>query len=491
MQSVAAIYQRTINQQQTVQEKVSAAPPEAHVRVARHWAEQTDSQILARLAVDSPELSAIASALPLGSVARRNVFRVLSATAGEDERYAGLLRNAELLREAIPVLATSSLVTDILVRHPEDLSELAHARPSPSEDEGANGSQGATAAELETPEITGAEESTQSAVMAQLRRSYRRSVLRSCMRDCLSPRPVWDSLAELTGAAEAAIGNAFNAMGAPDGCAVLALGRLGTAEFDVLSDADLLFVYGDSVASEQAAAAAAALLTLLGSYTSDGIVFTVDMRLRPHGNQGELATSISQLARYFQTEAQPWEALTYTKLRHIAGSAEIAAEVAELVLRFHRRFSADLFGGELWFHQQLREMRTRLEDSVGRERNFKQGWGGFYDIDFIVGGLSIEHGLAVAACDIIARLTALRRAGLLAEQDFSSLCHYAWFLRALEHWLRVVYGAARSSLPSSTPDLQAVSRLMQPGRELPEMLPDSLNEALRAIRTIFERIFSV
>ena len=492
MDSVAAIYERIIHQQQSVQERVSAAPPEVHVQVVRHWAEQTDSQILNRLAVDCPELYAAASALPLGSMTRRNLFRVLSATAGEDDRYQSLLKNAELLRRAIPSLASSSLITDILVRHPEDLCELANAGLSPAAHETATGTAEGTAARADDPAALG-DGRSQSEVMADLRTTFRRRMVRSCMRDCLRPRPVWDSLAELTAAAEAAIRNAFQAVDAPEDCAVFALGRLGTAEFDVLSDADLMLVHGDSVPSDRAAAAAAGLLRLLGSYTGEGIVFTVDMRLRPHGTQGELATSASELARYLQNEGQPWEALSYTKLRLIAGSAELAAVVDQSVRRFHRRFAADLFGGDASFRRQLWEMRQRLEESVGRERNFKKGWGGFYDIDFIASGLAVEHGVSSAASSIMARLRALRDAGLLSEDDCGCLCYYAEFLRALEHSLRLVHGSARGSLPSSEPDLQAITRLMESslGRGLPGKLPDALAEALTTIRTAFQHIFRV
>ena len=191
-------------------------------------------------------------------------------------------------------------------------------------------------------------------------------------------------------------------------------GRLGTSEFDVLSDADLLVVHGDDVPLERAAAAATSIITLLNSYTSDGIVFTVDLRLRPHGRHGELTTSPSRLAQYFRHEAEPWEALSYTKLRFIAGSAAIASEVSEAIRHLQRRFSATPS-----FRRQAREMRSRLEVSVGNTRDFKKGWGGFYDIDFIASILTVERAAAVPPADILARLAALKGAG--HTSDFRDL----------------------------------------------------------------------
>jgi glutamate-ammonia-ligase adenylyltransferase len=469
MESVAAIYERVIHQQQTV----AASPAEEHSATVLHWAEHSDAQLLTRLAVDSPALFGTAASLPVGSRAERNFFRVLGAAVSEDTRYATLMKHASLLERAVPVLAASRLVTDSLIRHPEDIVEVAFVDSPP---------------ELLTDTAEPAAPFTQAVVMAELRSGYRRKMLRSCLRDFLCPQPVWQSLQDLTRAADAAIGTAFAASGAPEDCAIFALGRLGTSEFDVFSDADLLLVRGEEVPAEQAASAAAAIVTLLSSYTSDGIVFTVDLRLRPHGGQGEVTTRPSRLLQYFRNEAQPWEALSYTKLRHVAGSALIAAEVLEATRHLHRRFAAIPS-----FRREVREMRSRLETSVGSERDFKKGWGGFYDIDFIASSLTVERAIAIPATDIVARLAALGQAGALPAAEASALCHAAEFLRTLEHCLRMVYGSARNTLPGFEPDLEAVGKLMRAslGREMAEALPQELENTTIAVREIFDRILVV
>ena len=484
MESVAAIYERIVHQQQRAQRTVTAGPAEKHSVADRHWAEQSDTQLLARLAVDSPGLSATAASLPVGSRARRNFFRVISAAISEDGRYQALMKHAALLESTVPVLDASRLVTDSLIRHPEDIAEMAHVGGAPgSTPESAGPLAETSAGSALSP--GGAKAATQSEVMTELRSGYRRQMLRSCLRDFLRPLPVWQSLRELTTAAEAAIRIALAASGAPENFAVFALGRLGTAEFDVFSDADLLLVRGDEVPPEEAASVAAAIVTLLSSYTSDGIVFTVDLRLRPHGRQGEVTTSPSHLLQYFDHEAQPWEALSYTKLRHIAGSVAIASEVFAATRHLHRRFAATPS-----FRRHVREMRSRLETSVGQERDFKKGWGGFYDIDFIASSLTVERAAAVPATDIIARLAALNQAGALPASEASALRHAAEFLRTLEHCLRMVYGSARNTLPGFEPDLEAVGKLMRAslGRELAEPLPQTLEKTTIAVRAIFDRI---
>src|SRR5206468_6338725 len=134
-------------------------------------------------------------------------------------------------------------------------------------------------------------------------------------------------------------------------------GTAGSREFDLLSDADLLFVSdpaGDRLALTKSAEQ---IMQTLAAYTQDGMVFPVDARLRPHGAEGELLVTPQQLEAYFSNEAQPWEALTYTKLRHIAGSAELGRRgFAAGEILFSRFAQHDDFAAA------VREMRQRLQD---------------------------------------------------------------------------------------------------------------------------------
>ena len=128
---------------------------------------------------------------------------------------------------------------------------------------------------------------------------------------------VYEAMGATTAAAEDAITTAFGIVGQPGELAVMALGRLGSGEFDLLSDADLLFVADEAADRAPLVKVAEQLMHTLGAYTRDGTVFPVDARLRPHGGAGELVVTPNQMTSYFQREAQPWEALTFTKLRFL------------------------------------------------------------------------------------------------------------------------------------------------------------------------------
>ncbi len=97
------------------------------------------------------------------------------------------------------------------------------------------------------------------------------------------------------------------------------------------------------------------------------------------------------------------------------------------------------------------------------------------------------------AADIVARLAALKEAGVLRGSEASALTRAAGFLRTLEHCLRMVHGSARKTLPAYEPDLEAMGKLMRAtlGRELREPLPEALEKTTIAVRAIFERILVV
>ena len=80
---------------------------------------------------------------------------------------------------------------------------------------------------------------------------------------------------------------------------VISLGRLGMREFDLASDADLIFVIPDEDAAEQVfwTAVAERMINVISAYTGDGVMFTVDTRLRPNGREGALVQTEGSLSR--------------------------------------------------------------------------------------------------------------------------------------------------------------------------------------------------
>ena len=92
-------------------------------------------------------------------------------------------------------------------------------------------------------------------------------------------------------------------------------------EFDLGSDADLVFALPDDAVSEKPfwTSVVERLINVISSYTQEGIIFTVDTRLRPMGRDGELVQTESSFKRYFAQKAEAWEGIAYMKARAVAG----------------------------------------------------------------------------------------------------------------------------------------------------------------------------
>src|SRR5262249_15083685 len=255
---------------------------------------------------------------------------------------------------------------------------------------------------LPDPPITGSTEA-----LGALRRDFRTCALAVGAQDVLSPRPAMASLRKISRLGDAAIRRALAITKGDAHLAVFALGRLGTEEFDIASDADLLFVRAPEAPEAEARFDAEQLVHAVSAYTREGAIFAVDARLRPHGSAGELVSTPAMVERYLAEEAQPWEALTYTKLRFIAGREDLAPRMLTGV--WHQIVEMAFKAG---FSNAVVEMRSRLEKSNRYANSFKLARGGFYDIDFITAFLMLKQA-SLTGGNTLERLEHLHRAGIL------------------------------------------------------------------------------
>ncbi len=116
------------------------------------------------------------------------------------------------------------------------------------------------------------------------------------------------------------------------GAVVVAMGKLGSREMTVSSDLDLIVVYDapPDASSDGARPLAApayyarltqAVIAALTAPMADGVLYKVDMRLRPSGRQGPVATSLASFRRYQAEEAWTWEHLALTRARVVVRPA--------------------------------------------------------------------------------------------------------------------------------------------------------------------------
>lgn len=337
--------------------------------------------------------------------------------------------------------------------------------------------------------------------MEQLRRRHQRRLVRYVAGELLRPAPPEVALRRLTAWAETAVRAALRLALARQGLAperfsVLALGRLGLGEFDLFSDADLVFLAAEEDLPA-AARAAAGLIELLASYTRAGVVFPVDARLRPEGSQGDLVHTPRALAEYFRQRADVWEAVTYLKARPLAGGAVLAAEaLAGVRAGIRERFHSPEI------RPRLREMRARLERESGTAANpLKTGPGAIYDLEFLLAAIALEAPAAGAAgvaniaedwggrgLGASVRAVARARPDRLPAPLAEELGELARVLRAADHALRIILGKPPTSAPTRGAQAAAASDLL--ARALERKLPpggiaEEVAAATRRLRALY------
>lgn len=174
------------------------------------------------------------------------------------------------------------------------------------------------------------------------------------------------------------------------GAVVLAMGSLGAGALHAMSDLDLIVIY-DALDAEMSggkrslhprtyyARLTQALVTALSAQMSEGRLYEVDMRLRPSGNQGPVATSWPAFQSYQAKEAWIWEHLALTRARVIAGPADLHRDV--------ERFRQSLLTSKPFdaVARALGDMRLRIAEAKPdvAKSNVKDGAGRLQDIELL------------------------------------------------------------------------------------------------------------
>lgn len=238
--------------------------------------------------------------------------------------------------------------------------------------------------------------------------------------------------------------------GSPCPLAVCALGKTGGRELGYASDIELMFVYagGGSTSGPESISNsdlyARLVRELLGAIRArrEGI-FELDLRLRPYGSAGSLAVSLDSFQRYFGPEgdAWPYERQALVKLRPIAGDATFGARV--VALRDDMVYREGAF--DVGAMRAMRERQLRHLVTPGTI-NTKFSPGGLVDIEYLVQGLQMTHGVdhpEVRLTNVRQAMAALADLGVLSAEAHAVLRAAHAFMRELIDALRMVRGNAK------------------------------------------------
>ena len=400
----------------------------------------------------------------------------LERLSNDPARMERLNSEPELAATALDLFEHSPYFAEDLIRRPESVDELAR---------------------LSIPLI---QDEPPPHDATELRRWFRRAILRIEAESICRSHPIFETLDRTSRLADAAIARVYEIAIAdvrtsnpPENpgyqprnqMLAIALGRLGMREFDLGSDADLVFVLPDADASEMVfwTRVAERVVRLITAYTGEGVLFAVDTRLRPNGTAGPLVQTESAVTEYFANAAEAWEGITYMKSLAVAGDPKRA----ELFLHELQQVDWRRYGQGGRSRADLRGMRARLEKEQGPSRPLKAGRGGYYDIDFLLMYLRLKSaGVFFTVLNTPARIEVLEQMGHLSRQNAQFLNDAATFYRALDHGLRVITGHAESRLPGSDAQLDALNALLP--RWTPIPLSD-LNRIRSETRAAFDSFF--
>ena len=332
------------------------------------------------------------------------VLRVLEAVVRRTAYLAMLMERPQALTQLARLTGMSPWVADQIARQPLLLDELIDPRRlfEPLRRTELDAELDALLAPVDSQDL--------EQQMERLRQFAHGNMLRVAAADLTGVVPLMKVSDYLTEIAEVAVARvlrlAFEHLaerhGRPRGLAdgetgllVLGYGKLGGIELGYGSDLDLVFVHG----SEQGWAETSGpkpisheqfynrlgqrIIHMTTTRTPAGLLYEVDMRLRPDGNKGMLVRSLPAFADYQENQAWTWEHQALTRARPIAGDARLAApfgEVRRAVLCRPR--DPDKLRAE------VRSMRARMRENLDKTRDgrfdLKQGRGGIADIEFMV-----------------------------------------------------------------------------------------------------------
>lgn len=281
---------------------------------------------------------------------------------------------------------------------------------------------------------------------------------------------------------------------------MLALGKLGSRELTPSSDLDLIFVYtadkddlrsdGDRplAVSQYYSRLGQRIINAVMSMTAEGTLYEVDMRLRPSGNKGPVATSLDGFRRYYEETAWTWEFMALVRARVIfdTGIGDAVREVIKAALERNRDATATA--------AEVANMRGRIEKQHGTDCIWaiKQVQGGQVDVDFISQYLVLayagEHPDIVSA-DATEIFEAAARLKRLDQGDADRLADAKRLYRDLQTFLALTIEGDMTDAKVEGFSAPLREDLMEiTGSETFEILEQRLRETEENVRGIFIRV---
>jgi glutamate-ammonia-ligase adenylyltransferase len=276
---------------------------------------------------------------------------------------------------------------------------------------------------------------------------------------------------------------------------IVAMGKMGGYELNPSSDIDLVFFYEEDGATTGKSSISnqdfftklgKLIISSLNDYTDEGIVFRVDMRLRPFGSQGLLVSPLESFENYLITHGLDWERYAWLKSRVVLGpSLIIDALIEPFVYRKYLDFN---------IFESLRNIKKKISQDMLKKINdgdIKVGRGGIRTLEFIVQSFQLVWGgkdKPLRCRGFIEALTQLKNKKLIPNMTYKSLHEAYIFFRNLEHRLQYIDDAQTHKIPVSPEDKSLLASAM--GLKSWTLLEHKIHKHQDKVELIFDEMFS-
>jgi len=290
------------------------------------------------------------------------------------------------------------------------------------------------------------------------------------------------------------------------GFTVIGLGKLGAGELNYSSDIDIMYVcgsmdgltrgtgkQGSPVSLGQFYTKLAVRVTsLLSEVTAEGLIFRVDLDLRPGGRSGALTQSLAGLELYYEAQGREWERAAMIKASSVAGDRETGRAFMDMIRPFVFRRHLDFTAIEeiKGMKEKIDLAAPRNDGEAGPGFNVKLGRGGIREIEFFTQAMQLIHGgkdRELRARGTLTALKALVNKGLVMADDAETLSKAYVYLRNLEHRLQIIECRQTHTIVEKEKELSRIARMM--GRSEIDPFLKELQEITDSVHSVFRGLF--